>query len=633
MVEQCFYSIEIRDLNFEYDRYYLSLEQDPNDFLIIDNNNIINNKFKAKLPKDAISDITPYTIVPKFSVDKISTPILFQILNIDYNTLNKKEKKEFNIINKQKEVINEEEDKEKEENEIINDINEINEDNKINNIIEKDEDEDENNIININNEHEKDIKNKKELYLENINMKELTINVKSYTSKKIVFSFQLRYPLFPDFYTYLGETPDKFKILQYPCILLQYESGSTRPNQKVSKNPKKSKNKNDIKKNDNIQILKSGYYSLKKIIISEHEGEYYDEEINFAISANNDDENNENKNFFEQLFTERKNRIPEKIKNFVKLHDILFYKGSYDSTMSTLSDKKKELIKKKNELKEIINKKRIILEKIKEIAKYDKQIELNKNSWNRLVTLKEVLNKINIYTAEVILLKEKKLLQSEEIINKYKKEIEEKNKKIPNLQKINKGLEISNFFLIKYAISEICYLFFNKNINKYNAFPSFYELNINEIIQKKKNVSEFYNKYFREVSTLFGNTIYLLTYISKKFDIIFPYSLYYNGSKSMVFIKLGNKSFGIDLHIKENDKNLSFGNKQYEIDIYYKMEIISKMIYDVIMYFYSKGICSDKFKMDDFNGKKRKKKNNMFLNFKKLNEMFKEILDLNKDIK
>ena len=632
MVEQCFYSIEIRDLNFEYDRYYLSLEQDPNDFLIIDNN-IINNKFKAKLPKDAISDITPYTIVPKFSVDKISTPILFQILNIDYNTLNKKEKKEFNIINKQKEVINEEEDKEKEENEIINDINEINEDNKINNIIEKDEDEDENNIININNEHEKDIKNKKELYLENINMKELTINVKSYTSKKIVFSFQLRYPLFPDFYTYLGETPDKFKILQYPCILLQYESGSIRTNQKVSKNPKKSKNKNDIKKNDNIQILKSGYYSLKKIIISEHEGQYYDEEINFAISADNDDENNENKNFFEQLFTERKNRIPEKIKNFVKLHDILFYKGSYDSTLSTLSDKKKELIKKKNELKEIINKKRIILEKIKEIAKYDKQIELNKNSWNRLVTLKEVLNKINIYTAEVILLKEKKLLQSEEIINKYKKEIEEKNKKIPNLQKINKGLEISNFFLIKYAISEICYLFFNKNINKYNAFPSFYELNINEIIQKKKNVSEFYNKYFREVSTLFGNIIYLLTYISKKFDIIFPYSLYYNGSKSMVFIKLGNKSFGIDLHIKENDKNLSFGNKQYEIDIYYKMEIISKMIYDVIMYFYSKGICSDKFKMDDFNGKKRKKKNNMFLNFKKLNEMFKDILDLNKDIK
>ena len=632
MVEQCFYSIEIRDLNFEYDRYYLSLEQDPNDFLIIDNN-IINNKFKAKLPKDAISDITPYTIVPKFSVDKISTPILFQILNIDYNTLNKKEKKEFNIINKQKEVINEEEDKEKEENEIINDINEINEDNKINNIIEKDEDEDENNIININNEHEKDIKNKKELYLENIKMKELTINVKSYTSKKIVFSFQLRYPLFPDFYTYLGETPDKFKILQYPCILLQYESGSTRANQKVSKNPKKSKNKNDIKKNDNIQILKSGYYSLKKIIISEHEGEYYDEEINFAISADNDDENNENKNFFEQLFTERKNRIPEKIKNFVKLHDILFYKGSYDSTMSTLSDKKKELIKKKNELKEIINKKRIILEKIKEIAKYDKQIELNKNSWNRLVTLKEVLNKINIYTAEVILLKEKKLLQSEEIINKYKKEIEEKNKKIPNLQKINKGLEISNFFLIKYAISEICYLFFNKSINKYNAFPSFYELNINEIIQKKKNVSEFYNKYFREVSTLFGNIIYLLTYISKKFDIIFPYSLYYNGSKSMVFIKLGNKSFGIDLHIKENDKNLSFGNKQYEIDIYYKMEIISKMIYDVIMFFYSKGICSDKFKMDDFNGKKRKKKNNMFLNFKKLNEMFKDILDLNKVIK
>ena len=83
----------------------------------------------------------------------------------------------------------------------------------------------------------------------------------------------------------------------------------------------------------------------------------------------------------------------------------------------------KGYVRKQIERKNLMKFKKIfIVGKIKEIAKYDKQIELNKNSWNRLVTLKEVLNKINIYTAEVILLKEKKLLQCEEIINKYKKE-------------------------------------------------------------------------------------------------------------------------------------------------------------------------------------------------------------------
>ena len=43
-------------------------------------------------------------------------------------------------------------------------------------------------------------------------MTEITLNLKSYTTNKIVFSFQIRYPLFRDFYTFLGEKPDKFKM-------------------------------------------------------------------------------------------------------------------------------------------------------------------------------------------------------------------------------------------------------------------------------------------------------------------------------------------------------------------------------------------------------------------------------------
>ena len=56
------------------------------------------------------------------------------------------------------------------------------------------------------------------------------------------------------------------------------------------------------------------------------------------------------------------------------------------------------------------------------------------------------------------------------------------------------------------------------------------------------------------------------------------------------------------------------------------MDIISKMIYDVILFFYSKGICSTQFKIDDINGRRRNKDNNMYLLLIKLNQMFKDIL-------
>ena len=76
--------------------------------------------------------------------------------------------------------------------------------------------------------------------------------------------------------------------------------------------------------------------------------------------------------------------------------------------------------------------------------------------------------------------------------------------------------------------------------------------------------------------------------------------------------------------MKENEKNvLAYGTKN-ENDIYLKIEILAKMIYDVIMFFYSKRICSDKFSIESINGKKNR--NNVYLYFMKLNELFKDIL-------
>ena len=102
-----------------------------------------------------------------------------------------------------------------------------------------------------------------------------------------------------------------------------------------------------------------------------------------------------------------------------------------------------------------------------------------------------------------------------------------------------------------------------------------------------------------------------------------PYALYYNGSKSIVFINMeGNNT--VDLYLKDNDKNvLAYGAKN-ENEIQMKIELLSKMIYDVIMFFDSRKINSHKVNVENIN--ERKKKNNLYLNFMKLNELFKDIL-------
>jgi hypothetical protein len=520
-MENYFFSIEIRDLNFDYDRYYLSLEDIDNNKLLFNDNQNYKKIEDEELPNDAISAVTSYTVVPKFSIDKIATPILYKILNIDYNIINEKEK---NVYLKNK--------KDDEKNE---------------NIIEEEE-----------------------------KQKELTINVISFTKKETICSFQVRYPLFPIYYNFLGKTPGNFKLLQFPCVLLQ---------------------------------CNTGFFALKKIITVQKNNKYIEEEINLAIQINKD-------SFFESLFINRQKPIPTRKKNNVDFEKIMQSRASYNSTLSNLKEKQEELINKKKELSKLIEERKKVLEKRQQILSCHKFIESNKGSWNRLITLKEILTKINTYTTEVITIKEKKISNCDKEIQKYKEEVKNKKKKdIPTLHRINDGLQVTNYLLYKYAMNEICYYFFNKNINTYN-FP---DLNLS-----KKMVEEFYNTKQKEISAMFGNIILLLNYISKKFDIILPYSLYYNGSKSMVFTSMGGKNTAIDMYMKENEKNV-IGNKN-ENDIQIKLEVLLQMIYGVIMFFYSRKICSKKFNMENIINNK-KNKNNVYMHFMKLNELFKDILD------
>ena len=584
MLEYSFFSLEVRDLNFEYDRYYLSLDDIDNKKLFFDFDLNNKNNEKEGLPKDAISGITSYTVIPKFPIDKVFSPILYQVFNIDYNLIKKKEE---NKISEEKNISNNNnENKKNEENKINEEKNNIN--NNENIIIENKINEDKNNIKE-NNEKEKEkgknINNKEN---KNNEIREFKINIKSFTTKKIISSFDVRYPLFPEYYDVLGKTPDQFQILQFPCILLQSETG---------------------------------YYSLKKIVSTIKYKKIIEEEINFAIKIGPE-------KHLETLFTKRKKPMKQKVKNKLDFEKIMQFKAYYDSTVSNLKDKKQELLNKKKELNSLIEERKKILKEKEKILTCHKKIEYNKNSWNRLITIKELLTKINTYTEEIISMKEKKISSCEKEITKYKKEVKNKrNVDIPKLQKINKGLTITNYLLYKYAINELCYYFFNKNINIYKAFPTFYKVNLTDLNLSKKIVEDFYNKNTKLISAMFGNIIFLIYYLSKKFDIILPYALYYNGSKSMIFTNMTGsigKNGSIDMYMKENEKNvLAYGTKN-ENDIYFKIEILAKMIHDVIMFFYSKRICSHKFTIESINGEKNR--NNAYLYFMKLNELFKDIL-------
>ena len=422
-----------------------------------------------------------------------------------------------------------------------------------------------------------------------MDIKEIIINVKTYPKKNIICTFNVRYPLFSEFYNFLGKSSDKFLLLQFPCIILQSEFG---------------------------------YYSLKKFVQVEKNKKLIEEEIDLAIQVKPE-------NFFESLFSNRQKPVAKKPKNKLDFKKLYKSKNLYEETLLKLGKKKKELSANKKELKSIIERRKKNLEAKQKLSINHKFLEYTKSSWNRLILLKESLTKINTYLNEVIKKKKKKMAKCSQELVIYKKDVEQKKTKdIPNLKKINKGLQISNYLLYKNALNEFGYIFYNNKILNFKAFPDFYKINLDDLSLSKKLVESFYNKNYKDISIFFGNIVFMLYYLSKKFDIILPYILYYNGSKSSVFnsINIGVSNFGIDLFMKDNNKNiLAYGEKN-ENDIQIKNEILAKMLNNVIMFFYSKKITSKNFNIDNITKTKGNRKN-VYINFIKLNELILEKLE------
>ena len=156
----------------------------------------------------------------------------------------------------------------------------------------------------------------------------------------IFYIVNVNYPLFSEFYKFLGKSTANFKILRFPYILLQ---------------------------------SKDGYYILSQM------NEDLEDEI---ILVNNKED--ENKSVIRQNpFSEKKK------KRNIDLEKIMQLKGAYDSIISEINKKKIELINKKKELKTLIEERKNIYEEKHRILSRKKNLEITKKSWNRLITLKE----------------------------------------------------------------------------------------------------------------------------------------------------------------------------------------------------------------------------------------------------
>ena len=495
-----FFSIEIRDINIDFDKYYLSTE---NNYIDINNIN--------DLPDNSISAVTKDTIIPKFIIDEISYPTLYKLFNCK------------------------------------DDITSI-------------------------------LPNMK-------NSKTIKINLNSMKNNKTILSFNIKYPLFSDYYTFLGKSLTNLEILHFPCIILQSSNG---------------------------------YYILKNIIISEKEGEIIEEEITTGISIKPD-------KFLEGLFKGSKKQIQKKESKLIDLQKVLNEKVLYESNKTELNNKKQVLAEKRNNLNTLLAKKNEFFEKHTQINNCFKEIEDKKNKINKLVKIKLALSNINSQLKEIISLKKKYLESHNEKIISYNNEISNiKTKKIPYLKKINEGLLATNNFLTQYYLNELCYFFFNKTVKANYSFPSFYKVELNDLKLSKTTVEEYFNTYQKEISTTFGNIVLLLTYLSKKFDIILPFSLYYNGSKSKLIINLKEGKI-INLYINESEKFIFNQNVKTDSDIQIKVEFLSRMMFDVIRYFNYKQN-NNKIEINsilDSNGKC----NNIYKSLLKLNELFKYILN------
>ena len=164
-------------------------------------------------------------------------------------------------------------------------------------------------------------------------------------------------------------------------------------------------------------------------------------------------------------------------------------------------------------------------------------------------------------------------------------------------------------------------IFFNKSLTKYISFPPFYN---QEFIPETRIMRmNFFLKHEKKTALFFGFIIYMLTFLSKKFNITLPYNVYFNGSISCIVISRG--SGFLKLYINKAQNNISsIGSEDMEKGTKY-MQI---MLDEVLNVFESKNLIRNKTKskiIENINV------NNLYISFINFNNFLHNLIHENKD--
>ena len=305
-----------------------------------------------------------------------------------------------------------------------------------------------------------------------------------------------------------------------------------------------------------------------------------------------------------------------------KFTELLMNKKEYEFYQKDLVTQQKLLDEKKKAFCAFIEEHKSIYQEYSQKKYLIKRVQnIRENILNqseRIEALKLSIDNVK----DLINEKKQKIKKFENIIPAYtEKNAKIRNEYIPNIKLLIDKVLYTNKSLYKKYLLEFSSIFFNKSLTKYISFPPFYN---QEFIPETRIMRmNFFLKHEKKTALFFGFIIYMLTFLSKKFNITLPYNVYFNGSISCIVISRG--SGFLKLYINKAQNNISsIGSEDMEKGTKY-MQI---MLDEVLNVFESKNLIRNKTKskiIENINV------NNLYISFINFNNFLHNLIHENKD--
>lgn len=259
-----------------------------------------------------------------------------------------------------------------------------------------------------------------------------------------------------------------------------------------------------------------------------------------------------------------------------KFHELLMNKKEYEFYQKDIVTQQKLLDEKKKAFSAFIEEHKSNYQEYSKKKYLIKRVQFIRenilNQTERIEALKLSIDNVKGLIKE----KKQKIKKLENIIPEYtEKNAKIRDEYIPNIKLLVDKIVYTNKSLYKQYLLEFSSIFFNKSLTKYISFPPFY--NQDFIPETRIMRMNFYLTHEKKTSLFFGFIIYMLTVLSKKFNITLPYNVYYNGSISCIVVSKG--AGFLKLYINQGPNNISsIGSEDMEKGTKYMQIMLDEVL-------------------------------------------------------